>query len=145
MTLARSADLRYHGQGFELRVDWGADAFARFHAQHAKSYGYADPTRTVEIVTLRVQAVVRSERPRARARPMRRGNGAQARLSSHRVFDGGKWRAAAIYERSRLVSGDRMAGPAVIAELSATTYVPPGWSGTVDAFANLLLTPGGRR
>ena len=28
---SRSADLRYHGQGFELRVDWSANAVARFH------------------------------------------------------------------------------------------------------------------
>jgi N-methylhydantoinase A len=145
--LSRSADVRYRGQGFELRVDWGVDAVARFHALHAKAYGYADPTRTVEIVTPRVQAVVRSAHPRVKAKRARRGDGAQARLASHRVFDGGRWRAASLYERSHLVRGDRIAGPAVIAELSATTYLPPGWSATVDGFDNLVLTPraGGRR
>ena len=145
--LVRSADVRYRGQGFELRVDWGADVVARFHALHAKAYGYADPARTVEIVTLRVQAVVRSEHPRVKAKRERQGDGARARLASHRVFDGGRWRAASLYERSHLVSGDRIAGPAVIAELSSTTYLPPGWSATVDGFDNLVLTrgSGGRR
>ena len=69
--LARSADLRYHGQGFELRVDWSANAVARFHKLHAQSYGYADPARPVEIVTLRVQAIARiaqtAHRPRSRS------------------------------------------------------------------------------
>ncbi len=140
--LARSADVRYRGQGFELRVDWGADAVARFHALHAKAYGYADPARTVEIVTLRVQAVVRGEPVRVKAKRARQGDGKQARLASHRVFDGGRWRAASLYERSRMISGDRIAGPAVIAELSATTYLPPRWSATVDGFDNLVLTRG---
>jgi N-methylhydantoinase A len=145
--LARSADVRYRGQGFELRVDWGAEAVARFHALHAKAYGYADPARTVEIVTLRVQAVVRSERVAVKAKPIRRGDGARARLASHRAFDGGRWRAASLYDRSRMVSGDRIAGPSVVAELSSTTYLPPGWSATVDGSDNLVLTPraGGRR
>jgi N-methylhydantoinase A len=137
--LARSADLRYRGQGFELRVDWGADVAAQFHRLHAQSYGYADPARPVEIVTLRVQAVVQGRKSRMHAKPSRRGDGAAARIGAHRVFEDGGWRHAALYERSRFESGDRIAGPAVIVELSATTYLALGWTATVDGFANLVL------
>lgn len=140
-TLVRSADLRYHGQGFELRVDWGADAVARFHKQHAKSYGYADHDRAVEIVTLRVQAVVRTERPRARKISLTAGDGRQGRIGKHRIFEAGRWRAAQHYDRSLLRPGDRIAGPAVIVELSATTFVPMGWSARVDGFGNMALIP----
>ena len=42
-----------------------------------------------------------------------------------------------------LVAGNRIAGPAVITELSATTYVPSRWSALVDPFGNLTLTPQG--
>jgi N-methylhydantoinase A len=138
--LTRSADLRYRGQGFELRVDWGADAVARFHGLHAQAYGYADSARTVEIVTLRVQAVLRGRTPRVIAKRSRRGDGAAARIGAHRVFEDGGWRRAAVYERSRLEPGDRIIGPAVIVELSATTYLAPGWTATVDGFANLMIT-----
>ena len=82
--LARSADLRYHGQGFELRVDWSANAVARFHRLHAQSYGYADPSRAIEIVTLRVQAIasVRSNRVlSAQNPPARRAQRANPRTS----------------------------------------------------------------
>jgi N-methylhydantoinase A len=137
--LGRSADLRYRGQGFELRVDWGRDAVARFHRLHAQAYGYADSTRAVEIVTLRVQAVVRGQKPRVIAKRSGRGNGAAARISAHRVFEGGSWRRAAVYERSRMRAGDRIAGPAVLVELSATTYLALGWTATVDGFGNLML------
>lgn len=138
--LTRSADLRYRGQGFELRVDWGENAVDQFHRLHAQAYGYADATRKVEIVTLRVQAVVRGQKPRIHAKRSRRGNSAGAKIGAHRVFEGGGWRRAAVYERSRLESGDRIAGPAVIVELSATTYLALGWTATVDGFANLMIT-----
>ena len=142
--LVRSADLRYHGQGFELRVDWGADAVARFHRLHEQSYGYANPARAVEIVTLRVQAVVRTHRPRLTQAALARGNGRQAHIGAHRLFEAGRWRSGALYDRSQLHPGDRFAGPAVIVELSATTYLPMGWSAKVDALANLVLTPGSK-
>jgi N-methylhydantoinase A len=137
--LTRSADLRYRGQGFELRVDWGGDAVERFHRLHAQAYGYADPARTVEIVTLRVQAVVRGQKPRTYAKSSRRGDGRAARIGVHRVFENGGWRRAAVYERSRMEVEDRIAGPAVVVELSATTYLALGWTATVDGFGNLAL------
>jgi N-methylhydantoinase A len=147
--LIRSADLRYHGQGFELRVDWATDAVSRFHRLHAKAYGYADASRPVEIVTLRVQAIARTPHPRLhRAKP----TGSDARhalIAPHRIFEAGRWRRGALYDRALLRSGNHIVGPAVIIELSATTYLPTGWEASVDGFSNLVLTPsqtrGGRR
>lgn len=149
-SLTRAADLRYHGQGFELRVDWSANVLAKFHALHERSYGYADPERPVEIVTLRLQAVARTRKPREHAAMLRRGNGERARIGLHRIFEAGSWRRAALYDRALLRPGDRFAGPAVVVELSATTYLPGGWTALVDGFSNLVLAPmqpnrGGRR
>jgi N-methylhydantoinase A len=149
--LTRSADLRYQGQGFELRVDWGARMVARFHRLHERTYGYGDLNRAVEIVTLRVQAVVRTRRPRAVVLGRTAGDTSQARIGIHRVFEAGRWRRAALYDRALLRPGDRIASPAVIAELTATTYVAMGWAAAVDSAGNLVLAPkagsgrGGRR
>jgi N-methylhydantoinase A len=146
--LSRSADLRYQGQGFAMRVDWSAGAVARFHALHARTYGYSDPSRAVEIVTLRVLALARTHRPKHVPEALTRGHGASAHLGTHRVFEEGRWRRARHYDRTRLRPGDHVAGPAVIVELSATTYVPRRWAAAVDAFRNLVLArgtkPGGR-
>jgi N-methylhydantoinase A len=147
--LARSADLRYHGQGFELRVDWAADAVSLFHLLHAKSYGYSDPSRPVEIVTLRVQTIARTPHPRPLRARRTNANADSALLAPHRIFEEGRWLRGALYDRSLLRSGNRVVGPAVIVELSATTYIPTGWQASVDALSNLELTPtpsrGGRR
>jgi N-methylhydantoinase A len=149
--LKRSADLRYQGQGYELRIDWSSNVVARFHQLHAKSYGYADPVRSVEIVTLRIQAIARSPRQpgapsiarlhRAMGGKTANADSSNARLSSHRIFESGRWRNAALYDRAQLHPGNRITGPAVITELSATTYLPTAWAASVDAFSNLILTP----
>ena len=41
--------------------------------------------------------------------------------------------------RERLRAGNRLAGPAVLAEYSGTTVLPPGWRARVDTYENLLL------
>jgi N-methylhydantoinase A len=46
---------------------------------------------------------------------------------------------AALYERERLDIGAAVPGPAIIEQLDSTTVIPPGWSGTVDAYRNLIL------
>jgi N-methylhydantoinase A len=146
--LTRSADLRYQGQGFELSVPWQRDVLARFHRLHAQTFGYSDSARTVEVVTLRVQAVIPARPRKARPASIKRGDGREALLGQHRVYEGGGWRRASLYDRSRLRPGSRIAGPAVIVELSATTWLPTRWAAEADGLGNLLLAragAGGRR
>ena len=140
-TLTRSADLRYDGQGYELRVDWSAKTVERFHRLHAQFYGYADPSRAVEIVTLRVQAIARSRKPRLVRARLAKSDAGHAMLFSHRIFEDGRWRTGALYHRKLLQPGNRINGPAILTELSATTYLPTGWNASVDALGNLVLTP----
>jgi N-methylhydantoinase A len=142
--LLRSADLRYRGQGYELRVDWGRDYLSRFHRLHAERYGYADASRPVEIVNLRLQAIVKTRRQKRSPATLRTGDGKQAILKAQRVFENGRWRAGQLYKRELLRPGDRILGPAVIVEYSATTFVASGWSALVDGHANLVLSAKGR-
>ena len=51
------ADLRYAGQSFELTVPLGQDAAEAFHRAHEERYGYADRSRTVELVAVRTAEV----------------------------------------------------------------------------------------
>ena len=47
--------------------------------------------------------------------------------------------ATTIYERNELDIGAVVDGPAIVEQFDATTVVPPGWRGRVDAFRNLIL------
>ena len=49
---------------------------------------------------------------------------------------------SAVYERSDLFPGCSFHGPAIIEEAAASTVVPPGVTGTVDAIGNIILTIG---
>ena len=52
------ADLRYRGQSFELTVPLQPDLAAAFHRAHEERYGYADATRTIELVAVRTAEVM---------------------------------------------------------------------------------------
>jgi N-methylhydantoinase A len=51
------ADLRYAGQSFELTVPLETDLVGAFHRAHEERYGYADPSRPIEIVAVRTAEV----------------------------------------------------------------------------------------
>jgi N-methylhydantoinase A len=54
---AGEADLRYHGQSFELTVPLGPDVAEAFHRAHEERYGYADRGRPIELVAVRTADV----------------------------------------------------------------------------------------
>ena len=51
------ADLRYAGQSFELSVPLGPDLAGAFHRAHEERYGYADPSRPIELIAVRTADV----------------------------------------------------------------------------------------
>ena len=88
---ARSADLRYRGQAFEVRVPVGEDpdaAVAEFHDAHERLYGYCfrdKPEQRVEWVNLRVTGIGPIARPALRTAAPRAG-GAAAPTGVRRVL-----------------------------------------------------------
>ncbi|MGY1781647.1 hydantoinase/oxoprolinase family protein [Geodermatophilus sp. SYSU D01036] len=149
--MQRTADLRYVGQAFEVRVpvadgelDRAAaeDVAQAFHAAHRQLYGYdfaTDPRQAVEWVNLRVSGIGPIRRPDVVRLPERDGGTDRAVTGSRRVFFD-DWVDTPTYDRTRLGAGDVVSGPAVIEEFGSTVPVHPGFAATVDAHGNLLLT-----
>ncbi len=149
----RTADLRYFGQAFEVRVplpdtplDKAAanDVAGAFHDAHRALYGYdfaADARQQVEWVNLRVSGIGPITRPELRELPARPGAAARARTGTRPVcFDGDRYVDTAIYWRPDLATGDQIAGPAVVEEFGATVPLHPGFQATVDPLGNLVVT-----
>jgi N-methylhydantoinase A len=136
--LDRVALLRYAGQGAELTVPWiGDQASMReaFEAVHQRLNGFVLPTR-VELVTLRVEASSQLAGPEKAALLPR---GGPSLIGSRTVwFEAGPF-ATEVHERTALNAGDRIAGPAVVLQLDATTLVAPGWIATVLSDGSLLM------
>ena len=134
-TIVRTADVRYRGQSYEIALPLTVHLAEAFHTAHRKLYGYADPMRPIEVVNVRVRAVGRHSlvhRHRFISQPARRPQ-------PYRLRWGGRWLQGAIYQRPHLRAGAMIHGPAVITELSATTFLPPGWRATVHRTGHLLL------
>jgi N-methylhydantoinase A len=136
---ARSLDLRYVGQGYELNVPFIPDFVQSFHRMHQKRYGYADERKTVEVVNVRLRVTIPGEAFNLPAFTPRNGDAAQALIETRRMIFAGKNCTGKVYQRERLEPGDRLDGPAIVVEYSATTVVPPGWTALVDAYKNLVM------
>ncbi|HTV08082.1 MAG TPA: hydantoinase/oxoprolinase family protein [Candidatus Aquilonibacter sp.] len=137
--LERSFDLRYRGEGYELNVPYCADTLEAFHVKHEQRYGFADRDRDIEIVNLRLRLRKCSEEFTFPQREPREGNGSQAMSGEQQVYFDGAWQRTNIYNRDRLHPGDTIRGPALIAEYTSTTVLPPDCILTVDRWSNLLI------
>jgi len=144
--IERLLDMRYVGQAYELTVSADGDFVHMFHRAHERRYGYSDPGRAVEVVTLRARlcgATPKPELPKSEVRNQKseKTQATNAALLERReVYVGLRRQRTAIYDRARLRAGNRFAGPAVVVEYSATSFVPPGWKARVDAYENMVLS-----
>jgi N-methylhydantoinase A len=150
----RDLDMRYAGQGYELRVPlsglWRealdaaalAAARARFDDVHERIHGHAAKEKSVEVVSyrLRVRVSVPKFAPQAGdacppAPPPREAvKGTRAVL-----FSAQSPTLTTIYDRDRLGVGAAFSGPAIVEQFDATSVVPAGWQASVDRYGNLIL------
>lgn len=142
-------DVRYAGQAFEvpltidqetLRREGIEGIVARFDEEHRRLFTFNMDTPH-EIVNLR--AVALGEPPELAAPRLEKGDGnpARAKIRDHALWMDGKEQAAVIYDRSRLLQGDTIAGPAIVTEMDSTTLVEAGCVATIDAVGNILINP----
>ena len=131
-TVTYTADMRYHGQGYEIPVTIDpaeirsvgvADLEERFNGLHEQLYGFRMQETAVEIVNLRSVGFGSVPKPEL---PVGESGGADASgavIDEHQVRFGGADHATAIYDRSKLQPGMAFAGPAIVTEFDSTTVV----------------------
>ena len=151
VSLVRTADVRYLGQGYELEVPvsggevTGSElsaVYGRFHDAHTRAYGFALQDSLLEIVNLRTTAIVTLPQPTLeRAELAGETNPARALRESRDVVFDNNPRSTSVYDRSQLLAGDQIEGPAIIEQFDSTTVVWPRQSAKVDQYGNLFLGP----
>jgi N-methylhydantoinase A len=139
----RSVDLRYEGQGYDLNIPYSPETTEAFHLRHEQHFGFADRSRRLEIVNVRVRVRLPAEPFTFPETDLATGDGSQALCGTSQIYFDGAWLAAAMYSRDRLRPGDRVRGAALIAEYTSTTVLPPGSLLEVDRRGNLLITVNG--
>jgi N-methylhydantoinase A len=157
----RTVDLRYRGQGYELNLPFTKNLPRDFEQEHHRRYGYTHPAREIELVTLRLRAVLKSRTHRmekmnhvgkpghegktghvgtaALGRPGRATLGRPSMLEAPVLFDG-KEHKTKIYSRDQLNPIKKYQGPAIVTEYSATTVIPPKKRFHIDKASNLLIS-----
>lgn len=129
-----SADLRYHGQAFELLVPWPEAPdlpalLTRFHAEHRARFSYAAEDEKVEIVTLRMAAIGRLPKP-AEASPT--PPAARTTPGTRQVWQQGGAASWPVWRREALHGADLIEGPAIVEEAFATHVISAGWRAGLD-------------
>ena len=151
-TTAYQVDLRYHGQGFEITVPADEKAFdsadnsadsglAAFDAEHSRLFSFLLQDNEHELVSAR--ATVTGPRPSVRTVQLRAGgtDPSAALSGTTRIWVDGDYTDAAVYDRSALLAGNVIAGPAIITEMDSTTLVLPGHAAAVHPGGSLLINP----
>jgi N-methylhydantoinase A len=148
--LFRTVDMRYAGQNYELPVALPdgpvtaatLDALAAgFEAAHRRMYGFIAEGEPMQLVTFRVEATGRVRKAEFQPRPDQGPDAAWAIIGRREVWlpEAGGFVSCPIYDRDRLDSGNRIAGPAIIEQMDATTVVLPDMIARVEPYLNLIL------
>ncbi|HUF91664.1 MAG TPA: hydantoinase/oxoprolinase family protein [Candidatus Limnocylindria bacterium] len=148
ITVQRTADGRYVGQGYELTVPvppgpLDAAALARVRAAfdeiYAARYGYASPAEPVEIVTWKLSAI--GGAPRVTLSKAGVGDATGGRRERRRAYfpETHGYVDCPVFDRYALAAGMHIAGPAIVEERESTSVLPPGVLATVDEYANLIV------
>ena len=150
-TTSFQVDIRYHGQGLTITVDFelsdlkkkGLSAIGdKFDVQHEQLFTFSLDAEK-ELVNLR--AVVKDKALSIKAPSVGRGSKEPTKKSiiddNAEVFMEGKKQIATIYRRRFLKQGNVVQGPAIVTEMDATTLILSGHNGRVDKFGNILINP----
>ena len=154
ITHARSVDIRYVGQGHEVRVPVPAGVLGasdqatlqqNFNRVYQALYGRSGPEVGLEALTWRVMST--GPTPIIHRQTAKRARAARPALKGKRPAyfpEQGGFVETPVYDRYRLAEGDRIGGPAIIEERESTAVIGPGGEASVDARLNLVVSVGGR-
>ena len=146
--VTHAAEMQFRGQTHLIRVPLphagvtAGELQVLFEAAYLARFQIVMPEIKAQLVNLTTSVV--GKRPAIdlallldaglRARDL-----AGAQTGERAMFAGDKWHPAAIFSREKLPLGARIAGPAVVEQLDATTVLEPGSTATVDAAGDLRI------
>jgi N-methylhydantoinase A len=147
--ITRLLDLRYPHQGYSLCVPCPAlfDEAARrkvkdaFDSLHQNVYGQSAPNENAEIVTFRLQSEIAVPRLTLPELARTDGNTARAIKGQRPLYDTElqRFMRVNVWDRAKLLAGDRFEGPAVIEQFDATAVVLAGQTVSVEANGVLII------
>ncbi|GAB4354685.1 MAG: hydantoinase B/oxoprolinase family protein [Kiloniellaceae bacterium] len=138
----KKAQLRYEGTDSPLPVDFDTPEAMQqaFEAAHKQRFGFIAVERKLVVEAVAVEVIGHTEEvadPEREVDP----NATEAEpLTRVEMVTGGARRDTPLYDRDALLPGQKVDGPAIIREATATTVVEPGWQAALTRRGHLVLT-----
>ena len=140
--------MRYRGQGHEIAVslpnqpfgpEAAHDLHRRFETTYESVFGRAIPRLEVEALTWTLS--IATDRPLPKPAGAAKAVPAPSPAGRRDVLDpaSGRHDAAALYDRSALLPGMAIDGPALIVEDGTTTVVPLGFTARINGVGQIVL------
>ncbi|HET8727517.1 MAG TPA: hydantoinase/oxoprolinase family protein, partial [Alphaproteobacteria bacterium] len=137
----RRAHLKYQGTDTALIVPFGAAAeMARaFEDAHKRQFGFVMVDKDLAVEAVSVELVGGASKTEERPADRAPRDGAPAPLATVPTFMADARHDTPVYDRDALRPGDRIDGPAIVKEATATTVIEPGWQAELTALDHLVL------
>ncbi|HMA13846.1 MAG TPA: hydantoinase B/oxoprolinase family protein, partial [Kiloniellaceae bacterium] len=138
----KKAQLRYEGTDSPLPVDYDSlEAMqAAFETAHKQRFGFVAVERKLVVEAVAVEVIGATEEVADPERAAAPGAKEAAPLTRVEMYTGGTRHDAPLYDRDALLPGQKIDGPAIIREATATTVVEPGWQAELTTRGHLVLT-----
>ncbi len=139
--ILRKAHLRYEGTDTALLVDVGSlkEMSTAFEQAHKQRFGFIAPERGLVVEALSVEAVGVTESIIDVMKPAAVHPEPPIAHDTVQMFSSGHHHDTLLYLRDYLLPGQKIIGPAIIAELTGTVVVEDGWSAETNHFGHLIL------
>jgi N-methylhydantoinase A len=143
--LERQIDLRYRGQSYELTLPYSEHFAKQFHQEHEARYSYSTPDAEIEIVNLRVRAIVPLDRPELelwRKQPLA-GSEVHSKLEvvlSEPGSDQPIVQRIPHYTDEQLFAGMQLSGPAIVSLPDTTILLHSGDDCEIDMYGNFVVS-----
>ena len=140
--ILRRAHIRYEGSDTPHAIELGTpqEMTARFEAAHHRHYGFIMPGKRLIVEAAAVEGIGVMAETQEPDRSVRAAADELARLAMVKAHMDGRLHDAPVFDRDAMLPGNRVAGPAIIREQTATTVVEPGWQAELTAKGHLVLT-----
>ncbi|HKQ31424.1 MAG TPA: hydantoinase B/oxoprolinase family protein, partial [Burkholderiales bacterium] len=141
INVVKRTHLRYEGTDSAIVVTFDSieKMAEQFQTAYKKRYSFLMPDKALIVEAISVEAIAAAGTPDEMAEHLAPRNAPLRPTAMTRMFSSGKWHETAIYRRDETQPGDRIRGPAIVAEKSATTVVEPGWIAEVTPLNHLVL------
>ena len=149
LEITYQADVRYAGQAFQITVEFDEKEYKKkgiqliteaFDDEHFQLFTFKlDDGHEI----LMIRAIVKAKQTNLKSVSLsnKKAKLEDSIIQDSKYYHDGTWHDIKIYDRSKLMEGMKIPGPAIVSEMDSTTVILPDHNAVVDKVGNLIINP----